>query len=185
MDKKLIRSKIKGLKAGLSCDEVISLSDRIAARLFETEEYKAAEVIFAYMSYNQEVRMQPIIKRALTDGKKAAVPKTFAGRKMKFIFIDENTAFEEKNGIMEPSGGAEADCSALMIMPGLAFDTAGSRIGYGGGFYDRYIAESSHGFVKAALCYDFQVFDELECEEHDERTDIIITEKRIIKCKTS
>ena len=112
MDKKSIRAKIKEKKAMLSQEEIQLLSLKIAEKLFELFEYKNADTVFVYMSYNQEVETDPIISRAFADGKRIALPRVKAedgnGRKltlneqtMEFVFIDENTVFIENGGILE------------------------------------------------------------------------------------
>ena len=117
-------------------------------------------------------------------------------KKMEFYAINDiselKTGFK---GIYEPDpffyGQAVSDeegKNAIMFMPGLAFDTYGNRIGYGGGYYDRYLADHDIN-VKIAVCFDFQVVDQIEdiiddgTSKYDIRADYIITEKRIIKCR--
>ena len=192
MDKKSIRAKIKEKKAMLSQEEIQLLSLKIAEKFFELSEYKNADTVFVYMSYNQEVETGPIMSRAFADGKRIALPRVKAedgnGRKltlneqtMEFVFIDENTVFIENGGIKEPTDGPVADCGALVIVPGLAFGKDSNRIGYGGGFYDRYFAShKDKQFIKAALCYEFQVYDELPSDEHDEKVDVLITPENTI-----
>lgn len=186
MDKKSIRTKIKELKSLLSGEEIQKRSRIMAENLFELPEYKEAGNVFVYLSFNQEVDTEPVIRKALADGKKVAVPRVIPedeyGRKlplneqtMEFIYIDENTAYTEHGGIREPVSGDVADSDALVIVPGLAFGKDLNRIGYGGGFYDRYFAEhEDRTFMKTALCYDFQVFDSLPSDAHDAKVDILI-----------
>ncbi|MEI3090074.1 MAG: 5-formyltetrahydrofolate cyclo-ligase [Oscillospiraceae bacterium] len=98
--------------------------------------------IYGYMSYNQEVRTMPILRQAQADGKRVAVPKVY-GDEMKFLWLDDlNRTVSGAYSIPEPVGDEPeaADETALILMPGLAFDPAGHRCGYGGGFYDKYLA---------------------------------------------
>ena len=117
----------------------------------------------------------PMLEQAIRDGKRVAVPKVF-GDEMKFIWLDELDRVEKGySGIPEPvdDGPVADDPTALMLMPGLAFDPAGHRIGYGGGFYDKFLAaEPDHPTV--ALCYDFQVMEHLETEEFDIPVDMVL-----------
>ena len=79
---------------------------------------------------------------------------------------------------MEPVGGIlNTSYTGLMILPGLAFDFNGNRLGYGKGFYDRYLKKGN--FIKVGLAYDFQVVDKLEVKEHDQKMDVIVTEKAV------
>ena len=104
-----------------------------------------------------------------------AVPKVL-GDEMIFIYMDDLTAVEKGYaGIPEPvaNGPAADDPTALVLMPGLAFDPQGHRIGYGGGFYDRFLAaEPNHPTL--ALCYDFQMLDHLETESFDIPVDCVL-----------
>ena len=178
MDKKALRREIGAKKRALSPVEIASRSATLAAKLYETPQYKRAESLYAYLSFNQEVRTEPIIRRAWADGKRVAVPKV-VGNEMIFIWIDsfENMAPQGAYGITEPieNGPVADDETALILMPGLAFDPQGHRVGYGGGFYDRYLAAQPH-HPTVALCYDFQMFDHLDVDDYDVPVDVIITD---------
>lgn len=178
MDKKALRRMIGAKKSALTPEEVGRRSAILAERLFETPQYRTCRSLYAYLSFNQEVRTEPIIARAWADGKRVAVPKVM-GRDMIFIWIDnfDGLAPQGAYNIPEPvaDGPAADDHAALVLMPGLAFDPEGHRVGYGGGFYDRFLAaEPGHPLV--ALCYDFQMLDRLEVEDHDIPVDIVITD---------
>lgn len=177
MDKKAFRREISAKKRAMTIEQIESASQRLAEQLFDTEAYKQAKSIYAYLSYNQEVRTEGIIRRALADGKRVAVPKVF-GDDMKFLWIDDlDHIAPGAYNIPEPiADDPEADdVSAMILMPGLAFDVEGHRLGYGGGFYDRYLAEH-HDHTLVALCYDFQLFDHLETEAHDIPVDLVIAD---------
>ena len=177
MDKKALRRQIGEKKSALTALEIEERSRALAEKLYETPQYRAAKSLYAYLSFNQEVRTNPIIERAWADGKRVAVPKVI-GKDMVFIWL---TGFDQLGpgyyGITEPieNGPVADDGTALVLMPGLAFDPDGHRVGYGGGFYDRFLeAEPNHPLV--ALCYDFQLFDHLEVEVHDIPVDRVITD---------
>ena len=116
-----------------------------------------------------------MLEQALRDGKRVAVPKCY-GDEMKFIYLDDLSAVAEGYaGIPEPiaDGPVAEDQTALVLMPGLAFDPEGHRIGYGGGFYDKFLAsEPEHPTL--ALCYDFQIVDHLETESFDIPVDAVL-----------
>ena len=179
MDKKALRREIGAKKRTLSAAEIEARSAVLAKMLYATEQYRAARSLYAYLSFNQEVRTNPIIQRAWVDGKRVAVPKV-VGDEMVFIWIDsfEGLAPQGAFHIMEPieDGPVAGDATALILMPGLAFDPEGHRVGYGGGYYDRYLAvQPCHPTV--ALCYDFQLYDHLDVEDHDVLVDVVITDK--------
>ncbi len=177
MDKKTLRKTIAAQKRAMSAEQIEQASERLAEKLYETEFYQNAQSIYGYLSYNQEVRTGHILRRALIDGKRVAVPKVF-GDEIRFIWMEDLTLV--KTGYFEiPEPIADEpvadDDMALVLMPGLAFDHEGHRIGYGGGFYDRYLTmHPDHKLV--ALCYDFQLFDHLDTEEHDIPVDLVIAD---------
>ena len=166
MDKSALRKEISAKKRSLTSRQIEAASAALAQHLFSHPLYRQADCLYAYLSYNQEVRTAAIIQRAWEDGKKVAVPKIFDDR-MEFVYIEENSPIETGyKGIPEPAENRIAhEPSALVLMPGLAFTAQGQRMGYGGGFYDRFLAQEPHPTV--ALCYDFQMLEHLETEEHD------------------
>lgn len=175
MDKKTLRAYIREKKRAMSEDQIFDLSADLAKQFYATEQYKQAKTIYGYLPYNQEVRTIPILKQALADGKAVAVPKVIDDE-MVFILMDDLSKVEKGYaGIPEPvdDGPVASDPEALVLMPGLAFDPQGHRIGYGGGFYDRFLEdEPNHPTV--ALCYKFQMLPKLETEEHDIPVDLVL-----------
>ncbi len=175
MDKKALRKYIKEKKQAMTEEQICRASEGLAQQLRDHPSYRAAKSLYGYLSYNQEVRTLPILQQAQADGKRVAVPKLY-GDTMKFLWLDDLTRISEGYmGIPEPTDdGPEADDEqALVLMPGLAFDPAGRRCGYGGGFYDRYLeAHTDHPTL--ALCYDFQMFDRLDTDPHDIPVDAVL-----------
>ena len=168
MNKRELRSQIRTRKQAMTEEMIQKKSEHLARQFFATEVYREARSIYGYLPYNQEVRTQPILEQALREGKRVAIPKCY-GREMRFIWVTDFTAVAKNPmGVPEPlaDGPVADDETALVLLPGLAFDRDGRRIGYGGGFYDRFLArEGKHPTV--ALCYDFQFFSRLETEEFD------------------
>lgn len=175
MDKKALRSMIREKKRAMTDEQIVSASYRLGELFSAHPLYKNAKTIYGYLPYNQEVRTIPILEQALKDGKRIAVPKVF-GDEMKFIFLDDLSKIEKGYcGIPEPieNDPVADDPTALVLMPGLAFDPQGHRIGYGGGFYDKFLAvEPDHPTL--ALCYAFQMVDYLETEEFDVPVDCVL-----------
>ena len=175
MNKKELRSQIRQLKRAMT-EAQIEEKSRILGSLFaQSQLYRQADTIHGYLPYNQEVRTIPMLQQALLDGKRVAVPKVYDDE-MRFIYLTDLTAVETGYaGIPEPiaDGPVADDPAALVLMPGLAFDPAGHRIGYGGGFYDKFLQqEPDHPTL--ALCYDFQMLPVLETEEHDIPVDCVL-----------
>ncbi len=175
MDKKALRREIMAKKRSMTPEEIQMKSALLAQKLYQTQAYREAKTIYGYMPYNQEVRTVPILEQAMKDGKQVAVPKVY-GDEMRFLYVQDLTAMEKSDfGIPEPvtDGPVADDTTALVIMPGLAFDPRGHRVGYGGGFYDKFLEEETE-HPTVALCYDFQMFSSLDTEEHDIPVDLVL-----------
>ena len=175
MDKKALRARIRELKRAMTESEIEGKSAVLAQKFRASSLYAQANTIYGYLPYNQEVRTVAILQQALQDGKRVAVPKVF-GEQMRFIYLEDLSAVEKGYaGIPEPvaDGPVADDPTALVLMPGLAFDAKGHRIGYGGGFYDRFLEEEPN-HPTLALCYDFQMLEHLETEAHDIPVDQVI-----------
>jgi len=187
MDKKEIRAQIKAEKAALSRAYIEAYSAHLAEVAAAQSFYRDADVIYAYLAYNEEIRTEALIRRAWADGKRVAVPKVLDQGVMEFYYIDSFDGIAPGYfGIPEPEGApgrVADDRNFLMLMPGLAYGRDHNRIGYGGGFYDRYLerkqAEGA-GFVTVALAYGFQIFDGIPAEAHDRKVDIVISDQEII-----
>ena len=175
MDKKALRSTIRQQKRAMSEEEIQRRSEKLAELFFTSELYRNAATIYGYLPYNQEVRTTPMLEQALRDGKRIAVPKVY-GEEMKFIYMEDLSQVEKGYAeIPEPIADDPIadDETALVLMPGMAFDPQGHRIGYGGGFYDKFLAsEPNHPTL--ALCYEFQMLPSLETEEHDIPVDCVL-----------
>ncbi len=175
MDKNTLRKHIKEQKRAMTEAQIVAASERLGELFAASEAYKLAKTIYGYLPYNQEVRTVPMLQRALADGKRVAVPKCY-GEEMRFIYLDDLSKVEKGYcGIPEPIADEPVadDKTALVLMPGLAFDPQGHRIGYGGGFYDKFLAaEPDHPTL--ALCYGFQMVDHLETEAFDVPVDTVL-----------
>ena len=176
MDKKILRSQIREKKRAMCEDTIIRASRSLGEKFAACKQYQAAKTIYGYLPYNQEVRTVPMLEQALADGKQVAVPKVY-GDTMRFIYLTDLTRVEKSPmGIPEPidDGPVADDPTALVLMPGLAFTAAGERMGYGGGYYDKFLAqEPDHPTV--ALCYDFQLVESLPTNDYDIPVDLVLT----------
>jgi len=175
MDKKELRKKIREQKRAMSEAQIVSASERLGQLFLDCPQYKSAKTIYGYLPYNQEVRTVPMLEQAMKDGKRVAVPKCY-GEEMRFIYMDDLSKVEKGYAnIPEPIADEPVadDQTALVLMPGMAFTKDGKRMGYGGGFYDKFLAaEPNHPTV--ALCYDFQMVEDLPTEDYDIPVDCVL-----------
>lgn len=175
MDKTELRKQIRAQKRAMTAQQIDERSAALAEEFYASAQYAEAKTVYGYLPYNQEVRTVPMLERALADGKRVAVPKVY-GDEMKFIYMTDLSLTEKSDmGIPEPvaDGPVGDDPTALVLMPGLAFTEKGDRMGYGGGYYDKFLAqEPDHPTV--ALCYAFQMVEELPTKDHDIPVDLVL-----------
>lgn len=157
----------------------------IRALLLELEEFSAAGKILFYASFRTEVQTGPIIEEALIQDKKVLMPKVNEQerRLSKHVITSLEDLTDGYQGIPEPNNEhtMKVEEIDLIIVPGVAFDTEGWRIGYGGGYYDKLLPRVKGTRPIVALAYEEQLFDEIPYEEHDVGVDIIITDRRILR----
>lgn len=180
--KKDIRAEVKRHRREASADDIRANSERICDTFLALPEYRDAQAVFAYMDCKNEVQTKKVIEQCWKDGKTIAVPKVF-GEIMKYYVITSYDDLEDGYfGIREPK---HEQCEeivsedGLMILPGVAFDEQRHRVGYGGGFYDRYL-EAHPQMKKIAFAFEFQMFDEIPSEVFDRQPERIITERRLL-----
>lgn len=175
MNKQQLRQAIRQRKRAMTQEEIEDRSRSLCEKFLNSDNYRRCTCLYGYLPYNQEVRTWPILQQALADGKQVAVPKVY-GDEMKFIYLTDLTQVAAGYaGIPEPiaDGPVAEQQDALVLMPGLAFDPQGHRIGYGGGFYDKFLSREP-GHPTVALCYEFQMVDHLETEQFDIPVDTVI-----------
>ena len=187
MEKKEIRALMKARKAALTPEFVAGYSLRVTELFCAQDFYREAQAIYAYLTFNEELRTDYLIRRAWADGKRVAVPRVLGKGYMEFYYIDSFEGFVTSAfGVPEPpedAGKLADEDNFLLLMPGLAFDRAHNRVGYGGGFYDRYIERyqtKGARIFKPALAYDFQIVDSIPAKEFDVKVDAILTAEEIL-----
>lgn len=207
MNKKDVRKKVLAVRDAILTADKTQYDARIREIITGMEEYCEAEAILAYVSYKSEVDTLMLIRQALADGKHVFAPRV-TGNEMEFWQISSLEDLQEGyRGILEPEQSISftdwisnhIGSKVMMWMPGAAFDKERHRIGYGGGFYDRYLTRllqqseqtafadqtrtQSGGFIliTAALAYSCQVLEQIPYEEHDVKPDVLVTEQGIVK----
>ncbi len=153
----------------------------ICQTLTHTEEWEKARSIWTYISLPGEVETFTLIEKAWEAGKEVAVPKV-EGDELSFRVIDDWSQVEEGYfHVLEPvDRRISFEEDALLVMPGVAFDLKCSRLGYGRGFYDRFLLDHpTH--PTCALSFDFALFDEIPTDEKDRKPQMVITDKRILR----
>lgn len=182
-EKNVIRKRMKQLRADMTRTERFEKSMQIFERLITVPEFKRADKIYTYVSMDNEIDTIMLIDYSLSLEKRVFVPRV-SGRDMEFYEISDISELSPGYmGIYEPDiNGKEPDYSksGFMCMPGLAFDRSYNRIGYGGGFYDRYLSVENK-LYKAALAYEAQLLENIPAQDSDVRPDMIVTEENIYR----
>ena len=176
MTKQELRTFIRTEKAAMTLWDITCRSRELCSLVLKTEAYRQARTIYGYLPFNQEVDLSPLLMQALADGKQVALPKC-RNREMSFVLVPDLQHIQHTSfGVPEPVDDDPVACDkdALVIVPGLAFDRRGFRIGYGGGYYDKFLRrEPTHPTI--GLCFDFQLVDRLEPESHDIPVDAVFS----------
>lgn len=181
MIKDELRERMRKMRRALTAEEISAKSAKISDFLFSLDVIKDAQTVCTFISAFREPDTIGIIKKLLSSGKEVVVPITDTKTNTLSLSYIKNTE-ELKSGafgILEPSViyPASADSLDAVLVPALALDRRGGRIGFGKGYYDRLLENTDA--VKIALCYEFQLFERVPVDEHDVPMDIIITEEKI------
>lgn len=182
--KKALRREFLSKRAAVPQTERDRISHELIKKFLATEIYRRARIIMAYASTPDELQLNELFAACLAEGKTLAIPLIIGKGLMQAVEVPSLDALEvgefniltikrELRKIVDP---AQIDC---VVVPGLAFDVHGGRLGMGGGFYDRFLPLAVNA-VKIALAYDFQLVDSLPLETHDAKIDAILTTERSV-----
>lgn len=188
LDKKSLRKKVLENRSKLSKENILEYSEIIANKLYEMDFYKNAKRIMAFISFKDEIHTHDIIKTSIDKGKSIVVPITVP--ETRELKVSELRDFSELEmgyyDILTPKKEfirlVDPNTIDLILVPGVVFAKDGYRIGYGGGYYDRFLSKLDKRVMKIGLAFDLQITDRVPTESFDIPVDLIITEKRIIDC---
>ena len=183
LSKSELRARVKEKMKNLDYSKKNIMDEKIRNNVYKIPEYIGADIIFSYVSKEKEVDTLDLIDHSMTQGKIVCVPLTKKeGNSLEARRIDTLNDLRTGNfNILEPKEGTKiVDPKEIEILfiPGLAFGTGFERLGRGGGYFDRFLLQSTG--LKVGLAYEFQIFESLPIQKHDIKMDIIITDERII-----
>lgn len=175
----MLRKKHKYLRNQMSLSEVLTYSDIISQKVIDTDVFDKAETIYGYMATMNEVSVRSALEKALDLGKAVGLPKV-VDKKMSYYKVTslDQVVFGQF-GIMEPISEEliEPSENDLMLVPGIVFDQKGYRVGYGGGYYDRYISQyETIPYIRYGICYNNQLVEGIDHEAFDQKVDMVISE---------
>jgi len=186
--KEKVRKKLILLRKKISTDEVLNKSNIIKNKLFELEEFKKASTVLFYVSYDNEVFTHDMIKESMKMDKEIIVPKSDEeNRRLILSKLDKWEDLEKGlYNILEPKKEKIKEISIekidLIIVPGVGFDEQGNRTGHGKGYYDNLLRNCKNA-LSIGLAFEFQIIKNIPTNNFDIPVDVIITDKRIIKCR--
>lgn len=186
--KKQLRKEVLERRENVSYEVIKENSDRIFNKLKSMQQYKDAQCVMLYLSFKNEVRTQEIIEDLFSQGKRVFIPVTVHKTKGLIVseLLDVGKDLEVGNfGVLEPKPDALRPVSPeiidLVLVPGVAFDERGYRIGYGAGYYDRFLPKLKQGTPKIAIAHEVQMIDEVPNEDFDIAVDYLLTHERLLK----
>jgi len=188
--KEIIRKNILEIRNQLSDIDIIKFSKIINKKILNSKEFKNANCIGIYYPIGSEVQTFDIIRESLRMNKQIGLPRVINSQIIKFYLILEKSLGQikltkEKYGVMINSdSNVDLEAIDLILIPGVAFDKKCNRIGYGKGFYDKYI-ETANPAKKIGLAFQKQIVEHIPINKHDKKLDLIVTEKNNYYYKTN
>lgn len=186
-DKDELRCEMQDRLRGMTELEISNESEAAQQRLLGMSEFVDAGVVCCYLNMKLEVATSALVARRIEMGRVLTVPSyQDETRSYDIVQLDDpSTLVEGKFGISEPGLGSSTFTGSvdLIVVPGLGFDRTGNRLGRGGGYYDRMLADDRFlGAVKVGIAFNCQIIDSVPVLEHDVGIDVLITEERLYRC---
>jgi 5-formyltetrahydrofolate cyclo-ligase len=183
--KRALRRDVLAERDALPIVERVAKSEAIAVRLLGMSEAIDARVVMAYWSFGSEVDTAPLIERLGAEGRTVALPRIERDELVPVAFVPGEAMHETTFGAMEPSNSRTLDPGELdlVVAPGVAFDRACGRVGYGRGFYDRLLGRVPPGTPVVGVAFDLQVVHAVPTGSSDRAVDAVVTEHEVIRCR--
>ena len=185
--KQYIRRLIRAVRRGLSEAERLAHSRRVWERVAALPCYQHARVVLGYMAFDHEVLTDGLMQQTMASGKQLVLPMVLGDRQDMALYVIEDLGCDVApgyRGILEPqpqrTRAVAPETLELALIPGVAFDLRGGRLGFGTGLYDRLLSRLPRGIPTVGLAFDFQVIPRLPFQPHDMLLEAIVTEHRII-----
>jgi len=184
-----LRALLRARRLRLHPNEKERASREIVRKLTRLDEYRRARMVHTYVAWRDEVNNHDLIRSMLSEGRRVAVPKVDkANHRLDHYFIERFDSLRPGAfGILEPAveegspPTAPLELFDLILVPGVAFDRRGNRLGYGAGYYDRFLERVPA--PKIGLSFSSQIVSHIPAEAHDRCVDIIVTEEEVIRCE--
>jgi 5-formyltetrahydrofolate cyclo-ligase len=176
--KRALRRQARALRDGLSSGERERMSEEVAGNVLALPAVADATTVMAFSSFGSEVDTGPILERLERDGRRVALPRVEGRHIVAVAYHSGDRVRPTSFGATEPAGGEEVTPEEIdvVIVPGLAFDRSGHRVGYGRGFYDRFLTALRPDALTIGICFSVQLVDEVPHGRGDRPVDLVMTE---------
>lgn len=186
-EKRRVRRELKETAARFPECYVTEASRAVCDTILRSEEYKAASVIFGYLSFHNEISVDAVLETALREGKRVAVPWIVSRTEMKAAMLDSLSDLPLDcygiRTVREPATPVRPEEIGLILVPGAGFSLNGCRMGRGAGFYDRFLVKTS-GFRLGITC-EALLRETIPVDSYDRKVEALVTETRFIRCTVS
>jgi 5-formyltetrahydrofolate cyclo-ligase len=178
-----LRRLVLSRRARVAPDERAAAAGRVAEAVASSAEFAGAEAVLGYASFGNELPTDPTMEAVLSAGKRLLLPYVDGQRLCAAEVASIADLAPGYRGIREPVARKPVDLTVaeIVLVPGVAFDERGGRLGYGGGFYDGLLSEIPREIPRVGLCFEQQVVEDVPVGDADEPVDIVITEARLIR----
>ena len=187
--RRVLRREILQARDQLTPQERGDLSRAIQQNLWQLAELRTSQIVFSYVAFRSEVETLPLINQCLGEGKQLAVPLTIPGDNLKSYLINDPD-LDLRPGycrIPEPDPDRlillAPNLIDVVLLPGSVFDRQGGRLGYGGGYYDRFLANLAPQAIRIGLAFELQVVEQVPLLSHDQLLDFLVTEQGVVRVK--
>lgn len=174
-----LRARARAARASLSAEDRAAASHAVSRRALELPPFADARAVLAYVATSEEIDCEPLLVALRAAGARVAVPRVAGPRALDLHWVDDLGECELGSfGIREPTDEHEnalLEEIDIVLVPGVAFDRAGHRIGFGGGFYDTLLAALPTNVPTIGLAFDQQIVEAIPAEEHDRHVDAVVT----------
>lgn len=189
--KNRLRSEMLEKRDRMSLDDNKRFSDTICRSIIALSSYEAAKTVMCFLSFRSEINTKTLVLNILESGRRLVVPTVdFETKTLRLSHLESMAdlvpgpygILEPKASAFRPAAPAEPD---IILVPGAVFDLKGHRIGYGGGYFDKFLPMTRADALSIGLCFDFQIVPSVDPLAHDRPVDLVVSEKRMIKAKTT
>jgi 5-formyltetrahydrofolate cyclo-ligase len=183
--KRELRARVRALRDAIPEEERRTMGRALEARLFSLPELARAGTVLVFSSFGSEVPTAGIVERLARQGRRVALPRVAGGEIEARTYRPGDPLVRAPFGALEPAGGEVVPPEDLdvAIVPGLAFCRHGYRVGYGGGYFDRFLPRTRPDALRVGICFHVQLVEEVPHGPGDVPVDAVVTDREVVRCR--